>query len=81
MCTIVIQKKEMLYIAHIGETRCFIHQNGGNLIKLLTKSHTPNDMNEKVRIYSYGAEVKKLTKGNQLDVYNHRPGIKNICKR
>jgi len=72
----------MLYIAHIGETRCFIHQNiqnGGNLIKLLTKSHSPNDLNEKVRVYSYGAEVKKLTKGK--DLYEGRSRRKDLCER
>ena len=62
--SIIIHRENKLYIAHLGDTRAIIgrkQKNQNKKVYQLTTDHAPTLKEEKIRIYNYGGEVKRLS--------------------
>ena len=60
--TVVIQKNNNLYVAHVGDSRSVMsvsEKSGGYKVVDLTRDHSPNLEDEKTRIIQNGGDVRK----------------------
>ncbi|EAS06125.2 protein phosphatase 2c (macronuclear) [Tetrahymena thermophila SB210] len=65
-CTFIVKRKNNLLISHVGDTKAFVFKKNVNLNKKdkilavqLTEDHTPNNIQERNRIYREHGEVKR----------------------
>ena len=50
---------DLAYIAHVGDSRCFVSINKGNKVTVLTKDHKPDEEKEFNRIVNHGGSLYK----------------------